>query len=129
MRVRITPESKNFMTVNDMKVAHQIIEDCKTEMPIEELAQIAARTATKYNGDFEIFTPTAYICLNGRLNNWYYPNSNSLDVWIEFKAFNSYSGFYIIGAYLTDIHNISRMTADHIRNHMYIRSYKEQERA
>ena len=125
MKVRIAPEDKNWMTIAEATASKKIIEICKDEMPIEELAQLAVRVASGKNETFRIFDASAWIAGNSRLNNWYSDDSGRLDVWIKFIAFSSYYGCYEVGVYLTDIHSITGDNDAEIRQYMYINAFTQ----
>lgn len=126
MKVKITQDAKQYLTVAEMPKVREIIKDMKEDDGLNEYAQIAARIASGENADFEILKAEAEIARNGR--NWdnFSDGSGKLDIWIEVYAYNNYYGFYNIGAYLTDIWNVTGDNHEEIRQHMYIRKYKEE---
>lgn len=128
MIVKITNESKKWMTVYELEQAKIIIQQFKEDDSMADLCQIAARIASKsvYDG-FEILRSSAEIARNCRIQNMYHENSGELDVWIKCYAFNDCIGFYDIGAYYSDLvqYDGTEETAERIRDNMYIREFEE----
>ena len=77
--------------------------------------------------EWNIFNPKAEITGNFRAKDNYFEGSKTLDVWISFIAFNSYYGCYEVGAYLTDIWQLSpdKEYNKELFNHMYMNVYKK----
>lgn len=128
MIVKITNESKKWMTVYELEQAKIIIQQFNEDDSMADLCQIAARIASKsvYDG-FEILRSSAKIARNCRIQNMYHENSGDLDVWIKCYVFNDCIGFYDIGAYYSDLvqYDGTEETAERIRSNMYIREFKE----
>ena len=123
MKVKLTEESKKYITVAEMPAVKQIIKDMKEDDDIIGYAQAAARVASGWNG-FEILKAEASIAKNCRVWNQYGENTGDLDIWLDIYAFDSYAGFYEIGAYLSDIWSICGDNAEELKEHMYIGAYK-----
>lgn len=119
MKVKYGTEQKRYVTVAEVPAVKDIIAQCR-EYDIKDFAIIAAHAIK--NTEFEIMKAEAEIAKNCRVWNYYGEESGSLDVWISFYAFNDYTGFYMIGAYLSDIDTLS---ADELRPLMYVREFKE----
>ena len=103
MIVKITNESKKWMTVYELEQAKIIIQQFKEDDSMADLCQIAAKVASRTIYEFEIFKSSAEIAGNSRIRDAYHDDSGKLDVWIECYAYNSYIGFFTIGAYYTDL--------------------------
>lgn len=123
MKVSITKQSKKVITLAEAPIARRIIEEMKDdEMSVSEYAEIAARVAGG-NGEYEILRASAEIAKNARAFNLYGEDTGNLDIWLNFYAFNSYKGFFEIGAYLSDIWAIGADNTEEIKSHMYINHY------
>lgn len=63
---------------------------------------------------------------NGRLP-WDHHGDGTgiMDLWIEARGLVEFSGFYIVGFYLSDIWSLGADNRDEIKSHMYIREFKE----
>lgn len=122
MKVAFTKEAKKFVTIEEAPVAKQIIEECK-EYDLSDLAQTAARVAGGQE-TYEILKATAEIAKNARVYNYYESNSGTLDVWLEFYAYNWYRGFFEIGVYLSDIWQLDGDNSEEIKSRMYLRECK-----
>lgn len=122
MKVELTEEAKNYISVAEMPAVKQIIKDMKDDDNIIGYAQDAACVASGWFG-FEILKAEASIAKNCRVWNLYGENTGDLDVYLDIYAFNNYAGFYKIGAYLSDIWSICEDNAEELKEHMYIRAY------
>lgn len=88
---------------------------------VEDL-KMAARCVGFQDG--EILKAEAYVTRNCRVyNQMWVEDSSDLDVWINFYAFDEWSGFFEIGVYLSDIWKITGDNAEEIAEHMYVRKY------
>ena len=127
IKVKLTPKSKEILTLAEMPVVKEILNDF-AENPYSlgefELG-VAARIAARQNGNFSYYDVQAEISKNARIWNAYNDNSRDLDIWITFKAFDPFTGFYEIGCYLTDIWQSTGENGAEIRGRMFIREYKE----
>ena len=125
MKVKITEDSKKVLTLADMPAARKIIKDLKEDSCLEEYGQWCGNIASGSNESLEILKAEAEIAKNCRIWNYYGDDSGDIDVWINFYVFNSYAGFYSIGAYLSDIWKIGSTEANQeVKSHMYIKEYK-----
>lgn len=128
MIVKITNESKKWMTVYELEQAKIIIQQFNEDDSMADLCQIAARIASKSVYDsFEILRSSAEIAGNCRIRDAYHDGSGKLDVWIECYAYNPYISFFAIGAYYTDLlkYDGTEEMNELIRDHMYIKEFKE----
>ena len=125
MNVKLTEIGKKIISVSELPEAKKIIQEMKEDSGIKEYAQIAANVAVENLGKIEILKTTAEITKNQRVYNYYSENSGNIDIWITVYALNRYSGFYVIGAYLSDIWNVTGENSDEIRQRMYIEKYTE----
>ena len=124
MKIKITKEAKQWMTLAEAPEARKIIEDYKEYKPEDAkwFAEAAARVASDSNGTWEILKMDFEIAGNSRANGYY---SGRLDIWMECYAFNSYEGFYAIGAYVSDLEQLDANNREEIKSHMWIRTYKK----
>lgn len=127
MIVKITNESKEWMTINELDHAKVIIQEFKDDDSLMDLCQIAAKVASRSIYTFEIFKSSAEISGNIRIRDALHDGSGKLDVWFECYAYNSNIGFYMIGAYYTDLikYDGTEEMNEEIRDHMYIREFLE----
>ena len=95
MKVKLTEEAKNYISVAEMPAVKQIIKDMRDDDNIIGYAQAAARVASGWSS-FEILKTEASIAKNCRVWNQYGENTGNLDVWLDIYAFDSYAGFYEI---------------------------------
>ena len=123
MKVRITKQMKEILTVAEMPAARKMIEDLRTDLVVKEYAEMAARIAGCKCP--KIFKADAEIARNARVFNQYSDMSGNLDVWVKTYAFSDYDGFFIVGAYLTDIWASTGYNDEELRRHMYIRRFVE----
>ena len=131
MKINITKESKEFLTVAEMPAVKKIVEDFKTsDETIEGIVTTLFHIVTGYNNNnIEIFESTAEMSKNQRVNNFFgdiETDSKDIDIWIKAKFFDKNNdNFYIIGAYLSDIWSASCDNLENSITHMYIRKFKE----
>lgn len=130
MKIKFTDTMKKIITVSELPQVKRIIADMKEDTGLDDYARTAARIAVGNYGN-EILKVEAEIAKNGRVWNRYADESGDLDVWLKVYAFNTFYGFYTIGAYLSDIWeasadiNSGRNNYDELRGYMYIREFKE----
>lgn len=121
MKIKLPKDYKKWMTIEAYEEAKAIIDDYSEPTSyFEDYAQIAARIASKCNGDFEILKLSAEIARHDNNNGCFDFN---LDIFLQFYAFDSFYGFYTIGAYLSDIWQLTDYNRDELRAKMYIREY------
>lgn len=129
MKVRITKETKKWMTLEQAPIAHQIIKNEKDdETTAAEYAEMAIRAV--YFGSawgVEVLKADASIAGNCRICDQYSDESGTLDIWIDTTVCVNDNEFIIIGAYLSDIWQITGSFDQEIVSHMYIRRFKEVE--
>lgn len=132
MKVRLEKESKKYITLAQAPIVREIIADMKED---EETAAdwVKYAIAAPYNHmeySVEVLKASAKIAKNNRAWNALNEHSEDLDVWIDATAYVSCADgyeFIIIGAYLSDIWQITSDNALEIATHMYIRRFKEVE--
>lgn len=126
MKVTFAKDFKKHVTLDEAPIIQRIIKSMKEdETPVSEWAEMAINLACG-QGNFceKVFEAKASIAKNCRINNYYDEDSRNFDVWIETTAQAS-NGFYIIGAYLSDIWQIGGIDNKEILSHMYIRIFTE----
>lgn len=130
MKVRLEKESKKYITLAEAPIVHEIIADMKedesTAADYAKYAIEAAYNLRAYN--VEILKASAKIARNARAYNLYSDHSANLDVWVDATGYVTTSNgneFIIIGAYLSDIWQITSDNALEIAANMYIRRFKE----
>ena len=124
MRVRITKAEKEFLIIAEMPAVNRLIKSMKEEddFTIEEYAQMVMRAIHPYVR-WNIYDAKATIAKNCRISEMFFDGSGTLDVWIEFLAFDALEGAYQCGVYLTDIWNLNEDNRDELKRHMYINSF------
>lgn len=126
MKIKFPKEVKQWMTLAEAPEAKKIIEDYKNyEEDPKWFAETAACIASGNNGPWEILKLDFEIAGNSRANGYY---SGRLDIWMECYAFNSYYGFFAIGAYVSDIEQLDSNNREEIKSNMWIREYKKEEK-
>lgn len=127
MKVTLLKEDKKHITLADAPIARQIIVDMKEDKSTPaEYAGMAIRAA--YNGstnDVEILKASTKISTNCRAVDVYTENSGHLDIWIDATAHVNGNEFVIIGAYLSDIWQITGCNNEEVSAHMYVRKFQE----
>lgn len=127
MKVKLLKEDKKLITLADAAVVRQIITNMKEdEFTPADYAEIAIRAA--YNGivsPIEVLKASAKISTNCRVMNALTENSGNLDIWIKATAYVNGNSYIMIGAYLSDIWQITCNNYKEIASHMYIRKFKE----
>ena len=117
MKIRISKESKKWMTLAQAPVARQMVLDGKDpemygNITNEECVELAAIAWLEYHREhnakkkcgvpIHVLEASAKICNNQRLVDYWSKESGMLDVWVEGTVKCS-RGFLEIGAYLSDI--------------------------
>lgn len=100
MKVTLTKEAMDYITMAEAKEARRIIKEMKDDTYIEEYAESAAVLAGG-NDSYEILKADAKISKNSRVWNYYGDNTGNLDIWSVYDC-----------------------TKDEIRSHMYVNSYQ-----
>lgn len=125
MKIRITERFKKCVTLAQMPIVRQLIQDMKEdECEITEYVRMAVQALTGSNG-FEIYRPVAEMAFNCRVDDRYFDGSGKLDVWISFLAFSPFYGAVDGGVYLTDIWELCEDNKHELRNKMYFNIYKK----
>lgn len=127
MKVTILKEDKRYITLEDAPVVHQIIADMKEdESTAADYAKYAIDAAYDLRAyGIEVLKASAKIAKNARAWNAYNDHSETLDIWINATAYVNGNEFIIIGAYLSDIWQITCDNRKEIASHMYIRKFTE----
>ncbi len=127
MKVRLEKEDKKYFTLEEAPIIRKVIESIKEdESAPADYAEIAIKAAYKsdtYN--IEILKASAKIAKNCRVSNAYTNDSADIDIWIEATAYINLNQYIMIGAYLSDIWQITGDNQAEIASHMYIRKFKE----
>ena len=127
MKVRLEKEDKKYITLEEAPVVRDIIAYTKEDTTtVEEYAEMAIRAT--YNGkayDIEVMKASARIAKNARAWNAYNDHSETIDVWVDATAYVNDSEFIIIGAYLSDIWQITGRDDQEVVSYMYVRKFKE----
>ena len=130
VKIQLTEKSKRLITMLDVDNIKAMIQELKNEgleSAIYEYISIAMGCVKQY-ADWSYYDVSMEITRNCRIEyNFYTENSADFDVWIEFKAFNEFDGFYIVGVYLSDIYSITDDNKPEIRQHMYVRVYTQKQ--
>lgn len=125
MIVKITKVAKQWLTVAQMPIVRQIIANLKEdETTAADAARQAASIIFGYSEGVKVFEASAEISGNKRIENYYTPNSGTLDIWINFSIFDEYKGFVTGGAYLSDIWQQGAVDAKELKNRMFLQIYK-----
>lgn len=121
MKVRITNEFKNTVTVAQMPTVRRLVEMMKEdEMPLEGYIKIALDAISNVSlSSVEIYRPTAQVAKNARVSDRYFDGSGQFDVWIEFLAFDRCEGAFDCGVYLSDIWDLTEENKHLLKTLMY----------
>lgn len=125
MKVSITQYSKKVISIDEARIAKEIIKGEKEDTAsVEEYAKMAVRAALPDGMWVEnILEASAEIVKNCRVWDAYFDGSRDLDVWITATA-KTYEGFMEIGCHLTDIYKITPDNKDEFRSRAFIVRYK-----
>lgn len=127
MKVIMNKAIKKMLSLEETKKAKQIIAGMKeNEITETECIKKAICAACKKSWCIEVFKASAIITKNFRIYNAFFEGSGKLDIWISATA-QTADGFMIIGAYLTDIWELTGCEEEdeEIINRMYIRNFLE----
>ena len=127
MKIRITSESKQLITLADMPAVREIQrQEAEDTMTPAEYLEMAARLASRSNNSFRVYDASARIAKNCRVHEQYGPGTGNFDVWLEGLAFHPLAGAFKIGAYLSDLWQITGGPSDEylVRDHMFIKEYR-----
>lgn len=127
MKVALLKEDKKYITLADAPIVRQIIADMKEdESTAADYAEYAIQAAYNHGAyGVEVLKASAKIVKNSRAWNAYNDHSEKLDIWINATAYVNGNEFIMIGAYLSDIWQITCDNAPEIATNMYIRKFKE----
>ena len=127
MKIQITKEAKNYLTLKDLAAVKAIRDDFaenKEDFSFE--IELALSIASGVNLSAEsVLKATAEAALNDRIYNYYNEESGHVDIWLRIKAYDSFYGFYDVNCYLSDIWQAGAENKDEIKSHMYIRHFSE----
>lgn len=124
MKVKFGAEQKKYITVAELPAVKDMIKSMKEEdmkWDADTLAMFITETGC------DILKAEAEIAKNSNVYNFYGDDTGNLDIWVTVHALSNYKGFYIIGAYLSDIWSIGPQDRkDDLQSRMYIRKFIEQ---
>lgn len=130
MKVQFNAESKKQITVSLMPEVKKLIAEFKEdESKVSDYANSAGYIASgRKNNTWECLKAEAIVSRNCRVWNRFSDNSEDLDVWMKFYVYDTYYGFYEIGAYISDLWQAdgTAETSEEIKNHMFILEFKKQ---
>ena len=130
VKIRLTENSKRIINMMEKPIVDEMIKAIQRDGTDESIGDpfmlgIAMSCITERGYDWKFYDIQAEIAKNRRIYNYYTENSADFDIWISFKAFDEYAGFYIVHCYLSDIFSVSSDNKQEIRQHMYVREYTE----
>ncbi len=127
MKVRLEKEDKKYFTLDETPIISKVIDSMKEDDSTpNDYANIAIQAAFNGNAyNIEILKASAKIAKNCRVSNAYSDDSADIDVWVEATAYVNCNEFIMIGAYLSDIWQITGDNQSEIASQMYIRKFKE----
>lgn len=128
MKVTITNEAKQYLTLAEMPNVREIIADCKAdEHSVKDYVAYAIYLVFEDVGSFngsKVLEATAEIV---RHKGYEYSETNKgIDVWVKFMMYNGFDCFAIGGMYLSDIWQIGDEEINkEIKQRMSIRRFTE----
>ena len=130
MKVTLLKEDKKYITLDQAPIVREIIADMKEdENTVADWAKYAISAPYNHREySIEVLKASAKIAKNNRAWNALNEHSGDLDVWINATAYVSCADgyeFIMIGAYLSDIWQLTYENAMEIASQMYIRRFKE----
>ena len=124
MKIKITAETKKIITLAQLPAVKELQKSLEEQENFKFEAESAACLAA--GRSVPVIKIEAEIAKNCRIWIYFSESSEDIDVWLTIWAFDPCYGFYAIGAYLSDIWQIGpEERKAEIRDHMYIREYKE----
>ena len=125
MKVTMDKDSRKVITLEEAPIVKRIINEMKEdESTAAEYITYAINAANK-GSIIKVYEATATIAKNRRASNCYGENTWDIDIWIHGTA-QTYNGFIIIGAYLSDIWSLTSENHEFIaQNHFYVRWFAE----
>lgn len=128
MKVTFEKDFKKHVTLEEAPIVRRIIAAMKEDdTPINTWAEMAVNLVSGWGECCKkVYEAKASIAKNCRIYNTYDEDSRDFDIWLDITAQAS-NGFYIIGAYLSDIWQIGRDEENNktIISNMYVRKFKE----
>lgn len=121
MKIIITEAMRKILTIAEIPAVKALQKQFKSE-DFEWEAAHAALIASRNNVS-NVLKIEAEIAKNQRIHNYYgneSEESGDLDIWLRILAYDTFYGFYDIGAYLSDIWSADGKNSEEIRNHMFI---------
>lgn len=125
MIVRMTADSRRVISLDESEIARRIIEMAREDDLRSYAVSAVNCTGVNFNGCTKIYEANAEIARNGRVWDAFFEGSRDIDIWINVVARTDY-GFVELGAYLTDIWQITGSNSEEIRSHFYMRRFTEQ---
>lgn len=122
--IKLTEASKRLISILEIDDVKTMINNLRVEgleTTIFDYLDIAMSCVKHSNWTF--YDVNMSICKNCRIYNYYTDNSAYYDIWVEFKAFNDYEGFYVVGINLSDLYSIGEDNKQDIRQHMFVIEY------
>lgn len=121
IKITLPAEYKQHYTINEVEQMKKVIDLYNKEMP-ETVGDAVQVLENMVKGKaIEAKAETAGNC---RIYNHHDTDSGKIDIYIT-ATIQAYDAFYIIGAYITDIWNITGDNNDEIKKQMFIREFKE----
>lgn len=124
MKITISKDSKRILTLSDME-GFKIMKESFKEQEQKDFDWEAA-SAIALASDNKVSNVIKYECelsKNSRIYNYYGEGTGQLDIWFTIYAFDSYYGFYSVGAYLSDIWSLGAHNREEIKSHMFIQHF------
>ena len=122
-KITLPKNYKETFTINDVEQMKKVIDHYNKDDP-EAVKYAIESLESLFKG--KAITNEAEAALNSRIYNAHETNSGNVDIWITATIYSDFeSKFYIVGAYITDIWNITGDNNDEIKSYMYIREFKE----
>ena len=122
MKINFTKDMKKVFTLADMEAIKVIKTSLEDQKDFDWEVNYAALLASNNNVG-NVIQYKAYWSKNGRIADYYGEGSGQVDVWIEIYAYDTFYGFYEIGAYISDIWSISSDNHEEIKSNMYINAF------
>ena len=126
MKIKMTADSKKALTLEDAEITKEIQAAMEEDTGLKDYAVMAVNAAGKsFNTCGKIYEVTAEWARNRRIWNRYTDNSRDIDIWLNIVALTD-EGFKMIGAYLSDIWEITGDNQREIAKHFYVRNFIEE---
>lgn len=125
MKIKMTADSKKALTLEDAEITKEIQAEMEEDTGLIDYAVMAVNAAGFNTTRGKIYAVTAEWARNRRIWNRYTDNSRDIDIWLNFVA-QTDEGFKMIGAYLSDIWEITGDNQREIASHFYVRNFIEE---